>query len=90
MKFWHETLKLPILDVVYEDVVFAVEDSSRAILEFLELEWNHCVLDFHVSESKVKTASKWQVRKPVYNHSVGRWKKYEKQLIPLFSALKNF
>ena len=90
MNFWQKTLKLSILDVVYEDVVFAVEDNSRAILEFLELEWHHSVLDFHTSDSNIRTASKWQVRKPIYKKSVGRWKKYEKQRIPLFSTLKNF
>jgi hypothetical protein len=90
MDFWHETLKLSILDVVYEDVVFAVEENSRAILEFLELEWHHSVLNSHVSGSNIKTASKWQVRKPIYKQSVGRWKKYDKQLFPLFSTLKFF
>jgi tetratricopeptide (TPR) repeat protein len=90
MDFWHKTLQLSIIDVIYEDVVFAVEDNSRAILEFLELEWYHGILDFHIPDSKIKTASKWQAREPVYKQSVGRWKKYEKQLIPLFNALKRF
>ena len=90
MELWREILNLSILDVVYENVVFAVEKNSRLIIEFLELEWHSSILDFHSSDSRIKTASKWQVREPVYKHSVSRWKTYEKQLVPLFKALERF
>jgi hypothetical protein len=35
----------------------------------------------------VKTPSRWQVRKPFYVSSIGRWKNYEPWLSPLLSAL---
>ena len=36
----------------------------------------------------VQTASKWQVRQPIYNSSVRRWKNYECHLQPMFEALR--
>ena len=88
MDFWQDVLAIPILNVVYEDLVLALEENSRAIAEFLELEWQNDILDFQVADGKVKTASKWQVREPIYKHSVGRWKKYEKELLPLLRTLE--
>ena len=90
MEFWLKTLHLPILDVNYEDVVGEVEASSRNIVEFLEFEWDDRVLDFHSHKGKITTASKWQVREPIYNRSVGRWQKFERQLAPLIETLKSF
>lgn len=90
MTYWRKTLNLSILDVVYEDLVAAPDAGSRAIIDFLGLDWTDDVLDFHQSGNKVKTASKWQVRQPIYQHSIGRWEKYEMQLKPLISVLETF
>jgi Flp pilus assembly protein TadD len=87
MAYWQETLTLPILNVVYEDLVVNAESGSRKIVEFLELDWQDDVLGFHNAAGKVKSASKWQVREPIYQRSVGRWKKYEEQLKPLLDVL---
>jgi hypothetical protein len=36
----------------------------------------------------VETASHWQVRQPIYQQSIGRWKNYEEYLKPLRETLK--
>ena len=36
----------------------------------------------------LQTASNWQVRQPIYTHSVGRWRHYEPFLQPLKEALE--
>lgn len=87
MAHWQKTLALPILDVVYEELVAEPEAESRRLIAFLGLDWQSEVLDFHKVVSKVKTASKWQVREPVYQRSVGRWQRYEEQLKPLLDVL---
>jgi Flp pilus assembly protein TadD len=89
MSHWDKTLNLSILDVDYEYLVARPEVGSRAIIDFLELDWHESILDFHDSQNLVKTASKWQVRQPVYQHSSGRWQKYEKQLTPLVDIIEN-
>jgi len=90
MAFWKKVLNLPILDVRYENFVLDAESSSRKILDFLKLEWRGGILDFYNNDIQVRTASKWQVRLPVYRHSVDRWKKFENELAPLINTLKIF
>lgn len=89
MTHWQNTLALPILDVVYEELVADQAAGSRRIIEFLDLEWQESVMDFYNTESRVKTASKWQVREPVYKSSIGRWQEYAEQLAPLTEVLES-
>jgi tetratricopeptide (TPR) repeat protein len=72
-----------ILDVPYEGLVADQEGWSRKILDFLDLEWNDQVLDFHKTKRPVATASFWQVRQKIYKSSVQRWRNYEKFVGPL-------
>lgn len=87
MDHWGEVLPSPILDVAYEDMVTDHETMCRTIIDFCGLEWDDACLQFHKTERTVKTASTWQVRQPLYNSSVGRWRNYEKHMEPLANAL---
>ncbi len=87
MAHWRDVLDLPILDVSYEAHVEDPEGTLREILEFLELDWDPACLAFHESKRDVKTASRDQVKKPIYKSSVGRWRNYEAHLGPLREAL---
>jgi hypothetical protein len=59
-------------------------------LDFCGLEWNDAVLEFHKTDRQVRSASSTQVRKPMYNSAVGRWKNYAKHLEPLRKALGEY
>ncbi|MDP4027598.1 MAG: tetratricopeptide repeat protein [Gallionella sp.] len=88
MAHWRNVLpEGAFLDVRYEDVVADQEAQSRRIIDYCGLEWNDACLDFHRNERAVKTASMAQVRRPIYQSSVERWRSYEKFLEPLFDAL---
>ena len=87
MEHWKRVLSLPILDVRYEDLALDPEGQTRRMLEFLELPWDDRCLRFHENPRPVATASKYQVRQPVYLSSVGRWKHYERHLGELMNAL---
>ena len=63
------------------------EGVSRQIVAFCGLDWDDRCLAFHRHEREVLTASFWQVRRPIYTSSVGRWRRYEKHLGPLKEAL---
>ena len=67
----------------YEALVREQESWSRKILEFLGLEWNSAVLNFHETERVVRTASIWQVRQKLYTNAIGRSAAYQKWLGPL-------
>jgi hypothetical protein len=51
------------------------------------LEWEPACLAFHQNRRPVRTASVTQVRQPIYQQSVARWKHYEKSLGALFARL---
>ena len=87
MEHWRPRLKLPILDVHYEELVANQEEVSRRLIDFCGLPWHDGCLDFHLNPRPVHTLSNWQVRQPIYSNSIGRWKNYEQFLGPLKESL---
>lgn len=87
MAYWHASLSMPILDVDYEAIVAAPEDNVRRLLDFCNLPWHDDCLNFHAAKRYVNTASYDQVRQPLYDSSVGRWRHYERHLGELLEAL---
>ncbi len=88
MDYWRGALPPGLMiDVQYEDVVADLEGQGRRILAHCGLGWDARCLDFHRNERSVRTASVAQVRRPLYQSSVGRWRRYEAFLGPLLAAL---
>ncbi len=87
MRHWQSTLKTPILELRYEELVSNLDTQSRRLIDFIELPWNNACLDFHQSDRGVQTPSRWQVRQPVHTRSIGRWKNYANALSPLLDVL---
>ncbi len=88
MAQWRKVLPAgAFLDVRYEDIVADQEKQARRLLDYCGLEWNAACLEFHKTKRQIRTASVTQVRQPIYNTSVERWRKYEKFLKPLLDEL---
>ena len=88
MAHWHHVLPAGrILDVRYEDVVADLEGQARRIIAYCGLDWDPRCLDFHQTERPVLTPSAAQVRQPIYNSAIGRWRVHEKALAPLLAEL---
>ncbi len=87
MAHWHRVLPGRILDVRYEDVVADLEGQARRIVAHCGLAWDPSCLEFHKTARPVRTASATQVRQPIYDQSVGRWRRYEAFLGPLLTEL---
>jgi hypothetical protein len=86
-RHWMTLLPSRMIEVNYEALVDDLEGQSRRLIEFLGLDWESACMDFHRTERPVVTVSYWQVRQPLYQSSMGRWRNYEKHLGPLFAAL---
>lgn len=82
-RHWQETLGDNYCEVHYEDVVADTEAEARRLVAFLGLAWHSACLEFHRNPAPVATASSVQVRQPVYRTSVGRWRRYEREIAPL-------
>jgi len=88
MAHWHRVLPGGrILDVRYEDVVADLETQARRIIAYCGLDWDPRCLAFHQTERPVRTASKVQVRQPIYDRAIGRRRAYEPFLGPLLAEL---
>jgi hypothetical protein len=89
MAHWRSVLPQPMLDVDYEELVASQERESRRLVAFCGLDWDERCLDFHTNRRAVLTASRVQIRRPIYIDSVGRWKNYEPYLAEMIGALAN-
>jgi tetratricopeptide (TPR) repeat protein len=87
MAHWKAVLPVPMLEFSYEATVADVETGARRLLDFCGLKWEPACLDFHQTERPVLTASKGQVRRPIYTSSMGKWRVFERQLEPLRQAI---
>ncbi|MEX6633356.1 tetratricopeptide repeat-containing sulfotransferase family protein [Hyphococcus lacteus] len=87
MDHWRAVLSGRIIDVGYEDLVARQEEESRRLIAEIGIDWDPACLEFDKNKTATATASAAQVRSPVYNSSVGKWKHYEEQLQPLALAL---
>jgi tetratricopeptide (TPR) repeat protein len=73
--------------VFYEDLVEEPEAEIRKLLTYLELPFEEQCLRFYESGRAVRTSSSEQVRMPIFKHSLGGWRKYERWIAPLKKEL---
>ena len=80
MRHWQEVLPDKVLDVRLEDTVEDLEWQVRRILKHCDLPFEAACLRFHETERAVRTASSEQVRRPISDEGIGRWRHYEAHL----------
>ncbi|MFI4933114.1 MAG: sulfotransferase [Caulobacterales bacterium] len=88
MAHWRSALpRGQMLEVRYERLVADPEAELRRILQHCDLEWDEQTLRFWEATRPVKTSSMVQVRQPLYEHSIGRWRPFAERLRTLFKPL---
>lgn len=88
MKHWRNLYPGLVLDVCYEELVAEQEAVTRRIISHCGLAFESACLQFEQNRSPVATASAAQVRQPMYNDAVARWRRYENELQPLIERLQ--
>ena len=87
MQHWRKVLPIPMYEVDYESLTQNPEAETRKLIDFCGLSWDDRCLAFHENQTAVRTASRIQVREPIYQSSIGRWKNYAQELAPLKTAI---
>ena len=87
MHHWKSLFSDRIYDIKYENMIENQEEESRKLILACDLKWDESCLSFYKSDSVVSTASKWQVRRPIYKTSVEKWKNYEPYIDELIENL---
>ncbi len=89
MAHWRKTLPRDVLlEVDYEDLVRDFDAQARRIVSHCALPWDDACASFYRTIRPVATASAAQVRRPIYNTSIGRWRPNDAVLQPLLDELK--
>lgn len=90
MDHWQAVLPLDILTVQYEDTITDQEAVSRRLIDHVGIDWDDACLRFYESKRDVTTPSRWQVRQPIYQSSVKRWRNYDPFLGDLKEGLGEY
>jgi tetratricopeptide (TPR) repeat protein len=89
MTHWGRTLPPDrFTSLEYESLVSNQELETRRLLHFCGLPWDARCLAFHENLSGVTTPSVHQVRSPLFNSSIGRWRRYGETLTASVEVLK--
>lgn len=90
MAHWRDVLPPEtMMEVDYETFVADFPAEARRLVGFCGLPWDDRCLDFYRNERCVRTASAYQVRRPLFSSSIGRWRPYAEFLSPLVDALSD-
>ncbi len=89
MEVSRERLDLDLHQVRYEEVVADIEGSARQLCAFLNVAYDPSMLNFRETALKrdIATPSARQVIEPLYNRSIGRWRRYAAHLSPVLPQL---
>jgi tetratricopeptide (TPR) repeat protein len=88
MAHWKALYGDSIFDFDYDAFVASPRTELERLLAFLGLDFDERCLAFHQLGNTVKTASYWQIRRPLYGNASGRWRNYATHLRPLAQALR--
>jgi hypothetical protein len=89
MAHWKSLYSDSIFDFDYDAFVRDPRPALERLFGFLGLDWDERCMEFHTQRNTVKTASYWQVRRPLYGAASGRWRHYREHLGPLVQALRS-
>ncbi len=73
----------PVFALDYERLVTAPQPVLLELLQFCGLDWDPACLEFSTQQRVTATASHAQVREPLHQRSIGRWRHYADWLGPL-------
>ncbi|MFZ1622443.1 sulfotransferase [Dokdonella sp.] len=92
--FWVDqasVLSPDVLELRYEDVVDDIDAQSRRIADFIGIDWDERMVNFHERAKDrgfIGTPSYQQVVEPINRRGVARWEKYREYLEPAIPILR--
>jgi hypothetical protein len=77
MQHWKRVMPKEIFELRYSDLLEDFDNTAKKLMGYCGLNTGEDIRDFHKLEREVSTASKFQVREPIYKTSSGKWRNYE-------------
>lgn len=88
MAHWKHLFASRIHTVSYEQLVSSQHKTTADILDFIGLPWDDACIKSHQDRAPVATPSSDQVRQPMHQNSIDRWKPYQAFLGPAIRQLE--
>lgn len=88
-RHWRALLGERLIEVEYESLVANPEAQTRRLLDRLGLAFEPACLEFDRNQSASTTASSVQVREKINDRSIGRWRRFGRELRPLQDMLED-
>ncbi len=88
MEHWKQLLPGIIHSVQYEEMVADIDTQAKGLIGYCDLDWQKSCTEFHLNSVASVTASATQVRQSIYKSSIGKWRNYEQQLLPMKRLLE--
>ncbi|MCP1676420.1 hypothetical protein J2T57_003581 [Natronocella acetinitrilica] len=86
MTHWRAALPPGMLhEVDYEALVREPALVMKGVLDHCGLPWDASCLGYFKNSQPVTSASRWQVREPPHQRSIGRWHRFSKHIGPLLT-----
>lgn len=87
MEHWRTIYGASIHAIDYESLVADRARITRDLVEYCGLPWDENCLSQDSRHRPVTTASRWQVRQPIYRHAINRWEHYADHIGVLIEKL---
>lgn len=87
MQHWHRHYPGQIHSVQYEELLVEPEKVGRGLFEYCGLEWQSSFVNFHERSQTVRSLTSLQVRQPLHQDSMGKWRRHEGFMKPLLDKL---
>lgn len=83
---------LDLHQVIYREVVADLERDARAMAAHLDIAFEPAMLRFdeYARTRQIASASARQVINPIYSRSIGRWRRYARELAPALPLLNKW
>ena len=85
---WRSIFQDRLLIINYQSLVHEPEKFARQAADFIGIEFEPAMLDFHQRKNIVRTLSVDQVRKKIYTSSIEGWRAYSEVLEPAREVLE--
>lgn len=82
-----------VLELRYEDVVDDIDSQSRRIADFIGVDWDARMVNFHERAKErgfIATPSYHQVVEPINRKGIARWERYRRHLEPAIPLLQPY
>jgi tetratricopeptide (TPR) repeat protein len=89
MAVYSDLLTNDIYHAVYDQIVAHPKDQIQKLLNFCDLAEEDSCFEFYNNKRDVNTASVLQVRKKIYNNSIGYWKNFEPYFPNMYQNLES-